>query len=186
MKILITGHTQGIGEVLYNHWTSLNHEVIGLSRSTGYDFNKISDVLEEASTADLFVNNANVQDSQTMFLKHLLNRVPRMVVIGTGLHNFTEYGTFEYIEKKKQLFNLVKNNVMNPEVNTKLLHLGLTFLPESYVDEENFIPWDRIINVIDFWIENPVFWDVNYNWKATNLVCDKLKEFIPELDIKFS
>lgn len=187
MKILITGHTQGIGQVLYSHWKSLNHDVIGMSRTTGYDFNNLtSDNLEEIATADLFVNNANIHESQTMFLKELLNQVPRMVIVGTGLHNYIEYGTFQYIEEKKQLFDLVKTNVMNPEVKTKLLHLGLTFLPERYIDGENFIPWDKIISVIDFWVENPVFWDVNYNWKATDMVCTKLKGLIPELDIKFT
>lgn len=187
MKIVITGYTQGIGEILYKHWKALGHDVIGLSRASGYDFNNgIDSVVDALKDVDLFVNNANINNSQIDLFKKSLNAVPATIVIGSGLHNYIEYGTFPYIEEKKKLFNLIKTSVGNSEIKTKILHVGLTFVPDEFVDDDNFISWENIISVIDYWLANPVFWDVNYNWKATEVICNKLRKLIPDLNIDFS
>ena len=65
MKIVITGHTQGIGQQLYYHWKEQEHEVVGLSRSTGHDFEvHLKEIKQEIQSADLFVNNENIGNSQ--------------------------------------------------------------------------------------------------------------------------
>ena len=61
------------------------------------------------------------------------------------------------------------------------MHLGLTFLPNTNVDQENYISWKQMFRVIDEWIDNPVFWDISYNWKATDSITTKLKKMIPNL-----
>ena len=43
MKILMTGHTSPMGKELYAH-LSKEHEVIGVSRESGYDLTKQEDV----------------------------------------------------------------------------------------------------------------------------------------------
>jgi nucleoside-diphosphate-sugar epimerase len=71
MKIAITGHTQGLGLAFCNYFK--DHEVIGFSRSGGYDIvdptvrNKI---LQELQGADIFINNAynDFDDSQLQLL----------------------------------------------------------------------------------------------------------------------
>lgn len=61
MKVAITGHTQGIGLEIYNYFKNQGHEVVGFSKSTGYD---ISDsdtrvrILKSTRDFDIFVNNA--------------------------------------------------------------------------------------------------------------------------------
>lgn len=182
MRIVITGHTQGIGQEIYQHWKSQGHDVIGLSRSTGFNVeNNLEGVIKEVESADLFVNNANIGDSQLELIQLSLNKVPLMIVIGNGLHHYTEYGTFDYIEHKQKLFDMCKTNIMNVNNSTKILHLGLTFLPHTNVDQENYISWEQMFRVVDEWIDNPVFWDINYNWKATELITHKLKSMIPDL-----
>ena len=58
MKIVITGHTRGIGKAFYDHFVNLGHEVVGVSRSTGFDIpNDINRIVELATNCDLFVNN---------------------------------------------------------------------------------------------------------------------------------
>lgn len=62
MKIAITGHTSGIGKSLLHEFQSRGHEVMGFSRSNGYDIanEKIQErILNEISTVDIFINNAH-------------------------------------------------------------------------------------------------------------------------------
>jgi short-subunit dehydrogenase involved in D-alanine esterification of teichoic acids len=73
MKIIITGHTSGIGKGFYEYFSKDNN-VIGVSRSTGYDITDESSrnkILELCRDADMFINNACVNGdfSQVTLLK---------------------------------------------------------------------------------------------------------------------
>ena len=58
MKIVITGHTNGIGKALYDE-LSKEHEVQGFSKTTGYDISDSNDRLLIANAEyDAFINNA--------------------------------------------------------------------------------------------------------------------------------
>lgn len=188
MKIVITGHTQGIGRALFSHWIEQGHNVVGVSRQTGYDLTTDhTKVISEISAADLFVNSANILNCQIPLIEQTINRVGKIVSMGSALHQYKHFcGPFKYLDEKHQLFNLIKHKSIDPSVQTKLLHIGLSFLPHEYIDDTNFISWEQIITVIDFWIENPVFWDVNFIWKATNPIVNKLGKTVPNLNINFS
>jgi hypothetical protein len=76
MKIVITGHTQGLGLAFYNHFQS--ETVVGFSRRNGYnisDPNARSKILNELEDSDIFINNAynNFDDSQLILLKDAYN-----------------------------------------------------------------------------------------------------------------
>lgn len=61
MKILITGHTRGLGKFLYEKCLNAGHDVTGFSFSTGYDINTESarnKIIAHADSADMFINNA--------------------------------------------------------------------------------------------------------------------------------
>jgi NADP-dependent 3-hydroxy acid dehydrogenase YdfG len=59
VKIAITGHTRGIGKALFDKFQSEGHEVIGFSKSTGYDISKTqSRIMIESRSCDVFINNA--------------------------------------------------------------------------------------------------------------------------------
>lgn len=74
-KIAITGHTKGIGKCLYETFSENGFEVIGFSRSNGYD---ISDsavrnlILSQIKDFDIFINNAYVHYSQLELLKEVM------------------------------------------------------------------------------------------------------------------
>jgi hypothetical protein len=58
MKYAITGHTQGIGKRAFER---LNPDVLGFSKSTGYDITTVegrSKIIDEAKDCDIFINNA--------------------------------------------------------------------------------------------------------------------------------
>jgi NAD(P)-dependent dehydrogenase (short-subunit alcohol dehydrogenase family) len=68
MKTAITGHTRGIGAGLYQH---LSPNVIGFSRSTGYDINSETDrarIVFDSKDCDIFINNAHSCFGQSLLL----------------------------------------------------------------------------------------------------------------------
>ena len=61
MKIAVTGHTKGIGKACVDRFTKNGHEVIGFSRSNGYDisvFEGKAKIRDESRECDVFINNA--------------------------------------------------------------------------------------------------------------------------------
>ena len=67
MKVLITGHTHGIGKAILENCPD-DYEVKGMSRSTGHDLTKnLPDTLGEIKeyNPDIFFNNAWGQGAQT-------------------------------------------------------------------------------------------------------------------------
>ena len=87
MKIAITGHSRGIGLAIANQLTQ--HDIIGLSRSNGYDLANISQIIDAVRDCDVFVNNAYYDYYQTTLLSTLyaewqdLNKV--IINIGSAI-----------------------------------------------------------------------------------------------------
>lgn len=62
MKYVITGHKRGIGKGCYDLFTADGHEVIGLSKTDGFDIrdpNIRKEIIEQSLDADVFINNAS-------------------------------------------------------------------------------------------------------------------------------
>lgn len=74
MKISITGHTSGIGKAIGEYFKASNNEVVGFSRSNGYDIS-VPEIRKKICTEivdhDIFVNNAynDYDDSQLLLLQ---------------------------------------------------------------------------------------------------------------------
>lgn len=72
MKIVITGHTKGIGKSLERQLDLNGHWVLGFSRSTGHDIGTASgreQILAAMDDADVLVNNAYHATGQFELLK---------------------------------------------------------------------------------------------------------------------
>jgi len=72
MKYAITGHTQGLGYAIANVVGDDN--VVGFSRSTGYDIANKTDrqrIINESMKCDVFINNAHSGFAQTELLYEL-------------------------------------------------------------------------------------------------------------------
>jgi short-subunit dehydrogenase len=62
MKVAITGHTQGIGASLSQVYQTHGHEVVGFSRSNGFDITNSVErqqIISKSLDCDLFINNAH-------------------------------------------------------------------------------------------------------------------------------
>jgi hypothetical protein len=184
MKVAITGHTSGIGKELYKYFSKKNAEVIGMSRSNGYDLETSVDrIIENAKDCDIFINNAYRDDKQLELLNGLYKHVHRIVVCGSVSRFYPDLIKTDYVYDKQvlaercRLLSLATDNVAN------ILHLDLSFIeltdvsldqPLTFTSDYN-IKYQEIVNAVDFWIHNPKIRQMEFVWKLTPFVYEQLK-----------
>ncbi len=193
MKVVITGHTSGLGKEFYDHFIHRDHEVIGLSRSNGYDISKnIEDIVKIASSCDLFINNAYAGDSQLKLLMLLKNEVNNIVVCGSSSRNYLNIINTEYSKNKHNLAEVCRLLSLK-EGGPNILHLDITFIHNSEGNVDNIVndykvTTKEIVNVVDFWLDNPKITQIQFSTKLTPHMCNKLKEsganMSPLMDLK--
>lgn len=149
MKIAITGHTAGLGRAFYQHF-SVNHEVIGLSRSNGYDIVDVDKIADAVANCDLFFNNAHCQDAQSELIKRLHNTVS-MVTSGSMAADTLKLND-QYFLNKRIIENTHKLYVKRGGCPMLLLKMG--FL-ESHTYRLTTISYKQVISAVEFWLTNP-------------------------------
>lgn len=95
-KIAITGHTRGFGKYMFRHLFEDGHEVLGFSKSTGYDITNKKhreSIIEQAEEFDIFINCAQARFAQTELLYNLFDKwdtQKKMIInIGSNARDFT-------------------------------------------------------------------------------------------------
>ena len=137
LKIAITGHTSGIGKAIYDMGLLQGHDVVGFSRSTGFNLKNIgkqytTDVdfdqhqkfeytedtqrfLREIKDYDVFINNAHLQWSQVDLLYAVYNMWQKqnktIICIGSTAKDHKEPGESvkDYYHQKIALETIVDN-----------------------------------------------------------------------------
>ena len=189
MKVVITGHTYGIGKALYDSFKSAEWEVVGLSRSNDYDIDKNFDrVVEAATGADLFINNAYRDKQQTKLVHALKNKVKKMVVMGSVSRLYPELIHTDYVHDKQELAEACRLVSIDPN-GIDTLHLDLSFIegmpdnedPTHFVSDYN-LKFEEIVSAVDFWMTNPKIRQIEFRWKLTPYVYKQLKQAFPNLD----
>lgn len=174
MKCIVTGHTTGVAKVIYEHLTKLGWEVIGVSRTTGYDLSTdIDRIVNLASDVDLFVNCANVGRAQLELLELLHDKVKRMIVFGSVAGDFHQQLQTEYSKHKQDLAKRCFDLSLKPEVN--ILHLNVSML-EDAVTGDVLISYKEVIDTIDFWLVNPRIRSIAYEFKLTPYTLQNAKD----------
>ena len=159
MKILITGHTSGLGLALFRHFTELGHEVHGMSRSNGYEFPQCyNQVLDMAKTCDLFFNNTNWDYLQSEFIKDLKD-VRSLMIISSG-SIAANYDFSDYCLHKRHLQQTFFEH--KPYYGNRCLLLRMGYLenrigrfkapPASVARDYHIIPFKVIIDSVEFWL----------------------------------
>ena len=85
-KIAVIGHTKGIGKAIVSLYRKNNFEVVGLSRTNGFDLeNNQHEILDSIDDCGLVVLNAFAGQGQLHLLKRIygryMNRSKKIVVI---------------------------------------------------------------------------------------------------------
>lgn len=184
MKIVITGHTRGLGKAFYEHFIKdPTNTVIGLSRSQGTDVSSSLDkVLEISKNCDLFINNAYSGLAQNKLVKLLNGHVSMLVVSGSQGGYFSNLIPTDYGQHKKNLAELCHMISLDKNSTTKILHLDLSCLEGNEVDIndpdnlkcDSITALKDIVDTVAFWIKNPSFNNVRFNFKITNLLYDQI------------
>lgn len=196
-KIVITGHTRGIGKAIYDKFTEVScHDIVGISRSNGYDIDTDFDkVVAEATGAEIFINNA-YRDQQQLKLFHALkDKVDMMVVMGSVSRHYPELIPTDYVHDKQALAEACRLESINPN-GIPILHLDLSFIegteinyddPTAFNSDYN-TSFEDIVDTIIFWAQKPSIRQVEFRWKLTDHVMSEFKRINPNLDpsrIKF-
>jgi short-subunit dehydrogenase len=129
MKIVITGHTRGLGAELSERFQQQDHEVSGFSLSTGHDIRKPavqSKIVLACRDADVFVNNAYADESQI----HLLNYVYKQWNDQPGKYIINIGSTASYMYRTRH----------HPYVIWK------TALDETARQVQQFASWPMVLN----------------------------------------
>lgn len=190
-RIVITGHTHGIGKSIYDALiTNSCRQIIGMSRSNGYDIDKDFDkIVEEASGAEIFINNAYRDQQQLKLLRALKDRVDMMVVMGSVSRFYPEIIPTRYVQDKQDLAEECRKISLNPN-GIPLLHLDLSFIEGTQLlhgDTTGFLSdyttsHKDIVDTIVFWTQHPVIRQVEFRWKLTPYLKEQLYKVNPNLD----
>lgn len=183
MATVITGHTYGLGKALYNHFPNS----VGLSRINGYDIEKDFDrVVEAIKGADLFINNAYANHSQVKLFNAVKDHVDKIVCMGSIARLYANSMPSQYATNKQELYDAVRVHNMTPGT-VPVLHLDISFLEKESFDDpkivqpDNFITFDEVIKIIEFWLASPTFTNIELGWKLSN---NLKKELLKVHDIK--
>jgi NADP-dependent 3-hydroxy acid dehydrogenase YdfG len=159
MLITVTGDTKGIGHSLALQLTSMGHQVVGFSRTKGFDIGHKATrdkILPTIKRSDIFINNAYHETGQTELLKEILNAwtgtTKTLVHIGSSCANISEqkfldifgntvYNQLYIKEKKLQLDTINKH--LESNTRQRVLHI----MP-AMVDTEMIAPEFRSTNIM--------------------------------------
>jgi len=190
-KIVITGHTSGIGKAIYDKFNEIScREIVGMSRSNGYDIEKDFDkIVEEATGAEFFINNAYRDEQQLKLFHALKDKVDMMVVMGSVSRMYPELIPTDYVHDKQALAEACRLESINPN-GIPVLHLDLSFLegteinsddPTAFTSDYN-TPLEDVVDTIIFWAQKPSIRQVEFRWKLTDHVRAELERINPNLD----
>jgi len=188
-KIVITGHTSGVGKTIYDALCADScREIVGLSRSNGYDIDTDFDKVVEAATgAEIFINNAYRDKQQLKLVEALKDKVGMMVVMGSVGRFYPEIIPTQYVHDKQELAEACRLISMDPN-GIPILHLDLSFIEGAVASNPTDLVSDftishqEILDTIVFWTQHPNVRQVEFTWKLTPHVMSELKRVNPNLD----
>jgi short-subunit dehydrogenase len=122
-KIAVIGHTRGIGKAIFDLYKKKKYNLVGMSKSNGYDIiHDQEKILENIGDCDLVVLNAHENRGQLNLLKsiygrHSFDKIKVAVITSTsGIENEPDYSQFklwdkfeyvQYCEIKKELIEYI-------------------------------------------------------------------------------
>ena len=160
MKIALTGHTDKLGKDIFDI-LSIRHEVIGFSRSNGYDITDIENIIEKSIDCDVFINNAYHKNYQTGIFNnifHLWKGISKTIINmnSSSVYHSSDWSP-EYADNKKNLRNEMWD-LINQYPNKKVRVVNIypsTLSSHDSFEEFNKIDTKYLSNVIEWIINQP-------------------------------
>jgi len=153
----MTGHTKGLGNVLYDYLKEQGHEVVGVSRTTGHDLkddSTIEHIIKEAEHYDVFINNT-FQFSRQLELVKALRGKTRIVSFGSIASMFSKNVEWNiYGRYKKELEDYHREQSSHGAKDILLINIT-----ETTIENHS----QSIIKMLDYWLENPSLTFVEFN-----------------------
>ncbi len=160
-KVVVTGHTKGIGKSISNYFEQQGYLVVGFARSTGCDISKETDrqqILEELAEADIFVNNAykNFDTSQLELLKAAFGmwQDQSKLIINISSRAAGEMNTLYATTKLEQDNFCSQNRCQAPRIIN--LKPGLVNTTRVANVPGNRLTTDQFVQMLDFILKNPI------------------------------
>jgi hypothetical protein len=156
----LTGHTRNIGQSLFRR---LNPDVVGFSKSTGYDITLKADrdrILDQSEHCDVFINNAADGFGQTELLIELFlkwkNFDKRIINVGSRIAEITlpekRLNLLRYSAYKKSLKSIIPDlQGYKCRVEYKWFgYVGTEDILKKYphFTEKDYITLDRACDII--------------------------------------
>jgi len=153
MRIGIIGHRGLLGSAISAEFSAGN-DLIGLSRSTGYDLQtNYKEIIDICSECDLVFNNAHASTLQANVIKDLSSTKVRLVTSGSIAAN---YGFSDYCEQKKLIEETYQLYIRKYPERCLLLKMGyLEGFNPSKTRNFKTIPLATITSSIRHWLSNP-------------------------------
>jgi len=161
-KVIVTGHTSGLGLHIYNHFNNKEgYTVIGLSRSNGHDIeNDIEKVIQfiKNEKPDYFFNNVYYRTTQSKFIEQLASDT--IVITSGSMASDVQYQPINSYANHKHIIEQTHKKIKkNNKLPMLLLKMGYL---ENYADMAH-IKYVEILDAVDFWLSNPrismIEWD---------------------------
>lgn len=160
MIIGITGHTKGLGKSIYDK-LSKNNTIIGFSRTTGYDVQSPSKIIEKLNDCDVFINNVYYQTTQSDLFFKLFEKWKDLekTIININSSSIHQSGAWNplYVSNKKHLNDITQSLIDKyPNKKVRVINLNLGTL-ESHNNFENFnkIENNKIAEIIEWCLSQP-------------------------------
>ena len=160
MKIGITGHSDGIGNDIYVNLIK-EYDVIGLSRSNGFDIKNTDTIIEQLENCDIFINNAYEKNYQTILFELIFDKwkfLPKTIINMNSSSAFSSSDWYpEYTNNKKELRE-VSLNTISKHKNKKVRVINL--YPSTLSTHRGFVNLNKLdtenlAKIINWLIKQP-------------------------------
>ena len=166
MKILVTGHTKGIGKAIFNYLQS-DHDVTGASRSNNKPISMITEWFDP--TVDIFINNAFDDDNakaQAIALQYVCNiwnncNSKKIISIGSISSDLDDnpYANGKDLLSETHLGSWINRKVSGQGPLTTIIRPGWvdTDRHKKYGSQYDALPTKSILEIISFIINSKYY-----------------------------
>lgn len=165
MKVAVTGHTRGIGQAVANLLQENNCDVLGFSRSNGYNITaQQTEIVSAATECDVFINNAYCDLdilAQTNLFKKMFEQWRYLDKTIVNINSRAHYGNASkpYARGKKVLHHEAFMAINHLDRKCKIINISPGYVSTDRVKsitEYNMLSVEEIAYYIKWAIDQPV------------------------------